>query len=273
MITGHMNYLGIDIGGTSIKGVLLNGLEKQEVKLHSVPTPADRDAMRHAIVALADGLREGNSLAGIGIGVPGMADRATGMIQKAPNVPYLNGWHIADVFDGFGAPVAIENDSRCFVLAEFRWGAARGYKNVIGLAIGTGIGGGIMIDDKLYVGSHNAAGEFGHTVIGIRNQELGIMGETFEGLAAKEAFEKYGDRSEIIGIGAANLINAFDPDIVVLGGGGMTSGQIKLPVVQEAVRRFAISPQAKKTPVVAASLGEAAQAIGAALLFQKSSSS
>lgn len=263
-------YLGIDIGGTSIKGVLLNGLTKQEVKLHSVPTPADLDAMSRALIALTDGLRAGNSLAGIGIGVPGMSDRATGMIQKAPNVPCLDGWRIADVFEGFGVPVAIENDSRCFVLAEFRWGAARGYKNVIGLAIGTGIGGGIIIDGKLYVGSHNAAAEFGHTILGMMNHELRIT-ETyrFEQLGAKTAYEKLGDRSAIIGIGVANLINAFDPDIVVLGGGGMTSGQIKLPVVQEAVRRFAISPQAKKTLVAAASLGEAAQAIGAALLFQR----
>lgn len=260
-----MYYLGIDIGGTSIKAVLLNGLEKQKVVLRTVPTPADRSAMEQTLRALVDELREGKKLAGIGIGVPGAVDSKTGMIHKAPNVPYLDGWKITEVFGVLGVPILIDNDSRCFVLAELLWGAAVDYKNIVGLAIGTGIGGGIVIDGKIYRGAHNTAGEFGHMIIAL-DEENPDASVRFEELGAKNAFEKSGDRSAVIGIGVANLINAFDPEIVVLGGGGVGSGGVNIAVVQEMAQRFIISSQAKNIPIVPAALGEAAQAIGAALL-------
>lgn len=271
-------YLGIDIGGTNIKAVLLHGsgtssprdgLEKQEVKLRTVLTPADRGTMEQTLRTLADELRVGKELAGIGVGVPGAVDHKTGVIHKAPNLPYLDGWRIAEAFELFSVPVAVDNDSRCFVLAESLWGAGVGYKHIVGLAIGTGIGGGIIIDGALYRGNHGTAGEFGHMIIAF-DEKTPDASVRFEQLGAKAAYEKYGDRSVVIGIGVVNLINAFDPEIVVLGGGGIAGGGINIGVVQETAQRLIMNPEAKKTHIVAARLGEAAQAIGAGLLFQES---
>ena len=88
-----------------------------------------------------------------------------------------------------------------------------------------------------------------------------------EKLGGKRAYEKYGDRSKIIGEGTASLVNVFDPDIVVLGGGGMSSGKINLHVVRGYVKKFVLSPAGKRVSIVKTELGEKAQAVGAALLF------
>ncbi len=137
-------------------------------------------------------------------------------------------------------------------------GVGRGYKNIVVLTAGTGIGGGLMVNDKIYYGSNNGAGEFGHMILD--------NNKTFEQLAAKKAFLKMGDRSKIIGIGIANLINALDPQIVILGGGGVVEGGIKIGTVQKIARKYIVSPLAKKTPIIKGKLGEYSQAIGAALL-------
>ena len=160
----------------------------------------------------------------------------------------------------------IENDALCFLRAESSLGIAKGYKNIVAIAIGTGIGGAIMVEGKLYRGSTGSAGEFGHTVLGIADRKLHVVPHTFEKLGAKVASEKYGDTSEIIAIGIANIINSFDPEIVVLGGGGIASGGISIEIVQEIAKNYIISPFAKNTPIVKGVLGEYAQAMGAALL-------
>ncbi|TSC75392.1 MAG: rok family protein [Parcubacteria group bacterium Gr01-1014_33] len=279
-----MNYfLGIDIGGTTIKAVLMRDLRDTRPRGFSIDTPRNKKEFLSALHWLVESMLgksdfprksdfqnfQKSDLQGIGVGLPGIIDSQREVLLRARNLPFLNGWKPKEFFKKFSALVKIENDVNCFILAEHTRGAAKGYKNVVGIAIGTGIGGGIIIGGKLYRGSHGAAGEVGHTTLGIMNPELGIMKEyEFEELGAKEAFKKLGDRSEIIGIGVANLIHIFDPDIVVLGGGGITSGGIKLGVVQKIAQKHIISPL-KKTPIVKGALGEYAQAIGAALLFEK----
>ena len=262
------NYLGIDIGGTRIKAVLLRGTDKQKPVLHSIPTPDTREAAIYAMQDLARAAQGDTKIAGIGIGVPGIIDQKTGVIEKAPNVPWLDGWRLADMWETQGVPVAVENDSRCFVLAESMWGAGAGYKNIVGLAIGTGIGGGIMINGALIRGVHAAAGEFGHMVLALDEKNI-ASSQTLEHMGAKRAFEKYGDRSAVIGVAVANLINVFDPEMVVLGGGGVADDGVTIEVIRNIMRSFVLSVGAKETPVAPAHLGDAAQAIGAGLLFKE----
>lgn len=256
-------YLGIDVGGTHTRAVLLDGPAGTKPDCFVIDTPRNKKdflkVLRKFIESAIESAGGGKKIAGLGAGLPGMIDPQKGVLIKAQNLPFLNGWEAEKFFKQFGAPVQIDNDCRCFLRAEAALGSARGYKNVIGVAIGTGIGGGIMLEGKIYSGAHNSAGEFGHMVID--------GGKTFEQLAAKKAFLEKGDTSASIGIGVANLINAFDPEIVVLGGGGVTSGKIKIETVKNTAKKFIVSPLSRKTLIVKGRLGETAQAIGAALLF------
>lgn len=260
-------YLGIDIGGTKIKAAVFRGLNRQKPWLTVVDTPGSREKFLKDLDLLVKKIAGGRKIEGIGVGVAGIVDRERGVVIKAARLPFLNGVRVKEFFGRLGIPVRVDNDVRCFLRAEAAWGAAKGYKNVVGLAIGTGIGGGIMIDEKIYYGSTGAAGEFGHTVLQVRNKNK-IKTYEFEVLVGRAAV-LYGNRSPIIGIRVANLINAFDPDLVILGGGGISDGWVKTGIVRRVARNYIISPLAQKTPIVNGKLGYAAGAIGAALLFSR----
>jgi predicted NBD/HSP70 family sugar kinase len=266
-------YCGVDIGGSKIKAVLLKGLSRQNTELFAIDTSRNKHEFLRKLEDLIFKVSGKKPVAGIGIGVPGMIDAGRGILIKATNLPFLDNWKVKDFFSRFASGVRIDNDSRCFLRGEASWGAARGYKNVVGVALGTGIGGGIMIDGKIYYGKNNSAGEVGHHIMQIKSLKsvLGEVGESkiksFENLASRKAFER-GNQSWVVGIGIANLINILDPDAVVLGGGGMTSKKVRLDTVRHFAKKYIVSPRAKNTPIVVGKLGDAAQAIGAALLVK-----
>ncbi len=262
-------YLGIDIGGTKIKAVLLQGFSMKIMECFVIDTPKNKKQFLSVTSRLVTFIAQNKKLSGIGAGLPGIVDMKRGILVKAPNLPFLNGWNAKNFFRKFSSRVAVDNDSRCFVRAEAAYGAARGYKNIIGIAIGTGIGGGIMVDGKMYYGRNNGAGEFGHMITQVKSLKSKVKSYEFEELVGKKAFLKYGNRSEIIGIGVANLINAFDPDIVVLGGGGVTSGAVKLAMVRKTAKKYIMSSFGKNTKIIKGELGYFAQATGAAALLKK----
>ncbi len=251
--------LGIDIGGTKIRAVLLDNKSKR-IFAFNIETPNNKKVFFKNLEEEIKKVFQNHKVDGIGIGLPGIINAKRGILIKAPHIQFLKNWQAKKFFLKFNKNIEIENDSRCFALAEATLGAGRNFKNIVGLTIGTGIGGGIIIDEKVYYGENNSAGEFGHIIIDNH--------KTFEQLAAKEAFIKYGDRSEIIGIGIANIINILNPDIVILGGGGIISGKVKSEIVKRTAKKYIMSPSAKNTPIVQGKLGEDSSAIGAALLLK-----
>lgn len=254
------NYLGIDVGGTEIKWVMMNPVQLKLPTGRKKATPRDRQSFLVALSDLVNAAKKEEMVSGISVGLPCVIDLQKQVIAKCNNLPFLDGWNAGAFFHKFGLPFAIDNDSRCFVRAEAAIGAGRGYRTIVGLTIGTGIGGGIIIEGKMYAGAGYAAGEFGGMVM--------AGSHSFESLGARAAFEKFGDRSEIIGAGVANIINVLDPEIVVLGGGGVMSGGVRLSVVRRIASDFVVAPHGKKTPIVKGVLGEYAQAMGATLLLE-----
>lgn len=255
-------YIGVDIGGTTTRVAVLRGLKKQRVVFASAPTPKESKRLENILLTLIrrELKKRLGQLAGIGVGFAGMVDRRKGEILSAPNLPKFNGWNaVAFLKRHFKVPVRLDNDARCFLRAEAAWGAARGKKNIVGIAIGTGIGGALMINGKMVYGVHDSAGEIGHMVLS--------GGKTFEKLGALKAFRRLGDRSRIIGMGIADLINTFDPEMVVIGGGAVRSSKFSIAKVKAAAHKYIQSPQAQRTKIVKGKLGDAAQATGAALLF------
>lgn len=217
-------------------------------------------------------------LVGIGVGSPGPIDRATGRVLFAPNLRWDNVPIVALLEEALQVPVYLDNDANLAGLGEARFGAARGYDNVFYITVSTGIGGGIIAGGQIYHGSHDAAGEVGHMTIlpdgptcGCGNRGCwealasgtAIARRARDGLAAGEssslrnlpeitardvaeaaaAGDGYARRlieetAFYLGIGVGNIINLFDPDIVVIGGGVSRIGEpLFAPLRAEAERR------------------------------------
>jgi glucokinase len=163
--------IGIDLGGTNLKGIVMdeNGTG---MHLTRIPTQADKGAGRvlENIIGLVAKLLEkqgsGGQILGVGIGTPGFVDEDGVAIGGAENLPGWQGTQIlAPIRKRFGLPAAAANDVTAAALAEARFGAGKGVRNMVCLALGTGIGGGIVIDGHLFKGTHGMAGELGHVVV------------------------------------------------------------------------------------------------------------
>ena len=157
-----MHAIGIDIGGTKIAGALVDA-HGQIVLEERVPSPAgDPDAMVDAVVGLIARLSEGHEVIGAGVAAAGFIDADQSTIIYAPNISWRNEPFKAKLEAKLSIPVIIENDANAAGWAEYRYGAGRGYKHMIMLTIGTGVGGAIIADSHMLRGGFGIAGELGH---------------------------------------------------------------------------------------------------------------
>jgi glucokinase len=264
------NYIGIDLGGTKIHAAAVSPSGKI-IRQILVPTPKEKAAAIAKIIGIAKSLADRNTAA-IGIGVPGPLDFERQIIIELPN---LQGWNNVPlgriVAKAAGLPCTIENDAKCFLLAEMRYGAAKGKRNAVGVIMGTGFGSALAVNGGIYRGAHGSAGEFGHTIVSERGAAGRNRGE-LESLAsgravstlaggrdAREVFEaaRKGDAkagkvvgtvAHYYGVGFSNIINALDPEIIVVGGGLSNCLPQMLPEMRKAITRNCFGP-ARKTPV------------------------
>ncbi|MCB9358236.1 MAG: ROK family protein, partial [Calditrichaeota bacterium] len=161
--------LGIDIGGTNLKiGLVTESGEL--IDKETTPTPRPRElgavvqTLASAVKSLCD--KHGASPEGAGIGAPGVVDESLHTVLWAPNFPDWIGQPIRDsISEALQLPVVMDNDVNNFAIGEHRWGAARKFKHFVAAAMGTGLGGAVFIDGKLYRGARGAAGEMGFTII------------------------------------------------------------------------------------------------------------
>lgn len=174
-----MFAIGIDIGGTSIKGAIVDDTGKVLTRFAmdvnkdaSGEVEVNRfcDVMTKSINDFDKSIK----LEGIGIGMPGILDMDKGAIVTSPNLPKWNGLHISKLISNrMGLPVYINNDANVATLGEARFGSGKEYKNLIMLTLGTGVGGGIIIDNKLYDGHKHMGAELGHMVIRVNGEKCG----------------------------------------------------------------------------------------------------
>lgn len=256
-------YLGVDIGGSHTKVLLLRGLRKQRQNVVAYfDTPKHPWRLETDLGRMIAGLhkKQGVRLTGIGVGIGGTLDIEQKKVIRAPNLPQYDGWQAVHFFRRF-APARFGNDAQCFLRAEQAFGAAKGRSSAFGVVIGTGIGGAFFADGRMILGAHGSAGEVGHMIMDVARER------TFEDLGALRGFLKYGETNRVIGIGVASIINAFDPEIVVVGGGGVYAKNFDIGKIRLAARPHIASPRARSTPIIKGALGEYAAAFGAALLF------
>jgi glucokinase len=315
--------LGVDLGGTKISVGAMTVDGKSRYALDSQPTLAadGADAVVGRIVAMigttiVQTMKETGAaredFLGVGIGSPGPLDRKKGLVITTPNL----GWHdfpLRDrVAEASGLRATLDNDANCATLGEWWIGAARGAQNVVGITIGTGIGGGLILNGKLYHGASDAAGEIGHTTIDSTGRRCkcgnyGCLEAYASGPAiadrAREALiltpssiivemaggnpaditaqmvydaSAKGDElardvvretARFIGTGVANLLNIFNPEVVVLAGGVAQAGEDLFGPVRAEVRRRAFKPNVDACRIVAGTLDGAAGVVGAVATF------
>jgi glucokinase len=172
-VSGVDRYLGLDLGGTNIKVAVVGAGDDGRLEViatDSGPTEASGGPSR-VLARLTeigrDAIARWGPVKGAGIGVPGLFDQATGVIELFPNLPgpWAGQAMVGPLTAALGVPLAIINDARAFTLAETRMGAARGCSTVVCLVLGTGVGGGVVVDGRLRFGPHGRAGEIGHQVV------------------------------------------------------------------------------------------------------------
>jgi glucokinase len=186
-------WIGVDLGGTKIYAVALDGDKVVTEGKRKTPTQGGPLAVVDAMAALVSELGEGQELAGVGVGAPGVVDPVDGTVRSAPNLP---GWMepfgmsaaLSDSLDG--TPVEVDNDVNVGTLAEHRMGAGRGADNVLGVFVGTGVGAGLILGGELRRGPSGAAGEIGHTIVRRGGRTCGCGGrghlEAYAGRAVME---------------------------------------------------------------------------------------
>jgi glucokinase len=287
---GSQRVIGVDLGGTKILAGTVDD-EGTIGRRREHPTPiASRDALLEALDSAVAELLE-DDVAALGFGIPSTIDQRSGRVEGSVNIPLADFDFRVRMADRFGLPTGIENDANAAALAEFRAGAGRDVDNMVMLTLGTGCGGGVVTDGRLFRGW----AELGHIVIdadGIPCQGTctgrGHLEPYVTGLAAtklaQEAFgpavdahrlvrlANEGDETaqrilagigEKLGAGIGSLVNIFNPELVVIGGGFAAAGDWVLDPAREVVRWQALHPAGERVRIVRAELGTAAGLIGA----------
>jgi glucokinase len=289
-------YLGIDLGGTNIKYAIVETGDNPHVvatgstETHAAEGPA---AVVERMVELGrHAVQEHGAVDAVGTGVPGVLDHERGRALFLPNLPgpWADTPLVERLATGLGTDVALINDARAFTLGELRVGAAKGCHDVLGIAIGTGIGGGVAVDGQLHLGLDGSAGEFGHQTVdpdgprcpcGNRGcvetlaagpaiaREGGLATPELVAEAARQgdarAREVLGHAGTLIGIAVANAIVLLAPQRVVVGGGVAAAGDLLLDPIREEVRRRVFVVPIDRVEIVRAKLTPFGGAVGAAL--------
>jgi glucokinase len=315
--------IGVDLGGTNIVVGVMPEDGSREIAMRAQPTRAElgpevvvdrivqmiEDAI---LVTCAETGATRDDFLGVGVGAPGPLDRQRGVVVVAPNLGWRN-LPLRDLIaDRVGLTATLDNDANCATLGEWWTGAAKGAQHVIGITIGTGIGGGIILDGRLFHGASDVAGEIGHTTIDSNGRRCkcgnyGCLEAYTSGPAiaerAREALEigqasmlpdmvqgridritaqtvyEASERGDVVarevvrdtarflGAGIANLLNIFNPDVVVVAGGVTQAGEALFEPLNAEVRRRAFRPAVDACRIVPGILPGTAGVVGAVATF------
>jgi glucokinase len=290
--------IGVDVGGTKTLAAVIapdGTVEEQALQPTDV---SSQDALLAGLDAIVDELRADRDVAALGFGIPSRVDQRVGRAVASVNIP-LHGVDFRDrMHERHGLPVAIDNDANAAAIGEWRAGAAKGATFVVMLTLGTGVGGGVVLDGRPFRGTTGVGAELGHIVIeadgglpcgcgGRGHLEAYASG----GAADRAARELYGEGSSgkelvenahggdsravealaaigrSLGAGIASFVNIFEPEVVVVGGGfGSAAGELVLGPAREVLAVDGLEPARDTVKLVQTQLGYQAGVIGAGMI-------
>jgi glucokinase len=306
--------IGIDAGGTKLLGGVVDEQMVVHHRVHRMWRGADRQETLDIFTGAVEEVRAAApDVEAIGFGVPALIERETGILRWSNHLPALDGVPFRDLMsERLGLPVSVDNDGNVSMLAESRGGAAQGMRHAVMVCLGTGIGGGLLVNGEVYRGATGVGGELGHAVLqlhgpdcpgdcpgqgcfealvsgnaigreGLRvaqehpDSQLGrrlaadreISGGLVTELAhdgdplAREVLDQIGQR---LGYGLVGLVNTFNPEVIVIGGGAVRGGDMLLEPARAVVAERALEPAREVVRIVPAHYGDEAGMMGAALL-------
>ena len=289
-----MNKIGIDLGGTKIEGILLDD-SFNVVERTRIPTQQEKGykSIINSIVSLVEELKiKASDNVTIGVSTPGAISKKSGLIKNSNTQCLIDMPLKEDLKQALDQEIAIENDANCFALAEATLGAAKNHNVVFGVIMGTGVGGGIVINGEVHRGRTYIAGEWGHHTLRINGNKcycgkLGCVETYISGPALEKRWTELTEKTESLpsiihnldtekgqqwkkeflenfGIGLANVIDILDPDVIVLGG-GISNISFLYDEGRDAVYDKVFSDLVD-TPILKNQLGDSAGVFGASLL-------
>ena len=304
--------VGVDVGGTNIKLGLVHPRGVVITRSH-FPTKPFSSSKKKLIGVLAHEVKKIISsqelkikdIAGVGIGLPGLINYDQGIVRFLPNIPGWKNVPLKSILEKkLNLPVFVDNDVKLMTLAEWKFGAGRGIKNLICLTLGTGVGSGLILDNHLYGGAANAAGELGHVPLNERGPACNCGGFG--------CFEKYvGNRSLLVlanrimnkpnmttpkmfalanagnskalkfwkevatrmGNGLVGVVNLLNPELIVIGGGVSNNEKYLFPTIRHVIKKRAMSLQGAMVKIKRAKFGDDAGIIGAQVLVYNAKNS
>ena len=287
----------MDVGGTKILAAVVSRDGSLGARVERPSDHSSQDALLDELDTMVEELlRAEPAVQALGFGIPSRIDQRAGHALKSVNIP-LEGVDLRDrMRERHGLPVALDNDGNAAAIAEWQAGVARGARHVVMLTLGTGVGGGLILDDRPYRGATGSGAELGHIVLEPGGPACGCGGHGhLESFAAGPAADRvarslYGDGANAhelvrrgrdgeaaaiealagigryLGAGIATFVNVFEPEVVVVGGGFGEAGELLLGPAREVVAIEGLEPARDTVRIVEAQLGTDAGVIGAGMV-------
>ena len=276
----------LDIGGTKVLGVVFNSKKEIVFRLKKKTKSGgdSSDNIEQLIISVVKELIDASGIKAdkinaIAAGAPGVINQETGVVLFSPNLPWRNYNIKKPIEKEFGCPFYIGNDVNVGVLGEYKYGAAKGYKNVVGLFVGTGMGGGLILNGELFTGNKFKAAEYGHMTRGRKSSMAeAVENGVFKSKVLKNALAE-GDSVAVeavdrachyLAVASGNLVNTFSPDVVVYGGGVIEAvGDIFLEKILSEVDRYCMPSIRETVEFKKAALGDDSILYGALSMIKK----
>jgi len=299
--------IGIDVGGTNIKMGLINQdgriifKTNLDTKVYNSKEKLIKAVAETLLASLQENKIKTKDVAGIGIGLPGLIDPPAGVVKFLPNIPGWKNVPLKKLLEKHtGIPVFLENDVNMISLGEWKFGAGRGLKDIVCITLGTGVGGGLILDGRLYRGAGGVAGEVGHIPVNeegpkcncggraclenyVGNQYLNAQAAKRFGrkeitmrdvgdlarAGNKKAIAFWEDVAVHLANGLTGVVNLLNPTHIVVGGGMANNSKFIFPVLRKRLKERAMVVQGRMIKVVRARLGNDAGIIGAKVLVEE----
>lgn len=303
--------VAVDIGGTQLRAAFYANEQVKPVSQERVKTLANQPGVFERLTKVIEDVWPKNEkVDAIGVASPGPLNPFTGYILSTPNIQQWHNFPLTPkLSEHFGVPVFLDNDANLACLAEWKFGVGKGHHDVLYLTVSTGIGGGVIIDDRLLQGHHGLAAELGHTTVQVDGPLCGCgqrghlesfsSGTGIERFVADQlragresvlhpnknnsahaiseaakqgdalSIEAYAVAGKYLGIGVANFLHAFDPSILIFGGGVSQSGALLFEPFEISLKEHVIHPRYLEGLVITkAELGDDAGLLGARALVE-----